>query len=79
MNLSTETLISIAVTVVTVAGNIIQWMAKARTKQEMDALFGVCGNYLHIAGQDRSARSTLHARAEGVITSLWESLGRLKK
>jgi len=79
MTLTTETWISIILALISIGGNVIQFLQNKRLKQEMAALKGACDNYLHIAAQDKSERSELHARAEGVITSLWEALGRLSK
>lgn len=79
MTLTTETWISVMLALISIAGNVIQFLQNKRLKQEMAALRGACGNYLHNAANDKSQRSELHAHAEGVIVSLWEALGRLSE
>jgi len=79
MILTTETWISIILTLISIAGNIIQYIQNKRMKQEMAALHEACGVYLFDANQDCSERTPLHARAEGVIQMVWKTLERLSK
>ena len=79
MCFTTETWISIIVAVISIVLNVIQFLQNKRFKTEMKALGAACGNYLHVATSDKSQRNELHARAEGVIGSLFEALGRLSK
>jgi len=79
MMLTTETWISIIVTLVSLAANVIQFLNNKQLKKEMGALHKACANYFDVAGRDNSERNSLHARAETVIASLWECLGHLSK
>jgi hypothetical protein len=67
------------VTIISVAVNVIQFLNNKQLKKEMKALHRACGNYFEVAGRDKGQRNSLHARAEGVMASLWESLGHLSK
>lgn len=79
MTLTTETWISIIVTIVSIGVNIIQFLRDRHMRKAMGALHKACGVYLFDANKDNSERTPLHARAEGVIDTLWKTLEELSK